>query len=78
MRITACFIWGAYSIEVQSLLMLMNNLITLSSTLFISYYKVKEIIYDYKKKQMIIYTELQNNELQNNESKDDNILTEKV
>jgi uncharacterized protein with PQ loop repeat len=78
MRLTACFIWGAYSIEIDSLLMLINNLITLSSTLFIGYYKVNEIIYDYKKKQIIIYTELQNNELQNNESKDDNILTDNV
>jgi uncharacterized protein with PQ loop repeat len=27
MRLTACFIWGAYSIEINSLLMLINNLI---------------------------------------------------
>ena len=75
MRLTACFIWGAYSIEIDSLLMLINNLITLSSTIFIGYYKVKEIVYDYKKKQIIAYVELQNNELQNTESKDENILT---
>ena len=28
MRITACFIWGAYSIEIGSLLMIINHLIT--------------------------------------------------
>ena len=67
MRIAACFIWSAYSIEIQSLLMLINNLITLLSTLFISYYKIKEIIYDYKKKQINIYIEL------NNQIKDENM-----
>ena len=48
MRLSACFIWGAYAIEINSLLMLINNLITLSSTMFICYYKVNEIISDYK------------------------------
>ncbi len=60
MRLTACFIWGAYSIEIESLLMLINNLITLSSTMFIGYYKIKEIIYDYKSKKIIVYAEIQN------------------
>ena len=45
MRVFSCLIWGSYSIEIKSLLMLINNLITLSSTIFIGYYKVKEIIY---------------------------------
>jgi uncharacterized protein with PQ loop repeat len=71
MRLAACFIWGAYSIEINSLLMLINNLITLSSTVFIGYYKVKEIVYDYKSKKIIMYTEIQNKD-------DDNILTNTV
>ncbi len=62
MRITACFIWGAYSIEINSLLMLINNLITLLSTIFISYYKTHEIIRDYKNKNLSEYMQIQNNE----------------
>jgi uncharacterized protein with PQ loop repeat len=64
MRLTACFIWGAYSIEIDSLLMLINNLITLSSTIFICYYKINEIIYDYKSKKIIMYAEIQDLEKQ--------------
>jgi len=64
MRLSACFIWGAYSIEIESLLMLINNLITLSSTIFIGYYKVKEIIYEYKLKKNIVYVEINNIEFQ--------------
>jgi uncharacterized protein with PQ loop repeat len=72
MRLTACFIWGAYSIEINSLLMLINNLITLSSTLFIGYYKTKEVMNDYRTKQINIYTEVKNKE------NDDNILIDNV
>ncbi len=64
MRLTACFIWGAYSIEIDSLLMLINNLITLSSTIFIGYYKVNEIIHDYKSKKIIMYAEIKDLEKQ--------------
>lgn len=60
MRVSACFIWGAYSIEISSLLMLINNLITLLSTLFIGYYKIKEIITDYKNKNINEYMQIQN------------------
>lgn len=74
MRITACFIWGAYSIEINSLLMLINNLITLLSTLFICYYKSHEIIADYKLKNINEYVEIQNNiensDYQNNKTDD--------
>ena len=62
MRLAACFIWGAYSIEINSLLMLINNLITLCSTIFIGYYKVKEIMYDYKSKSINVYIEVENKE----------------
>ncbi len=74
MRLTACFIWGAYSIEIESLLMLINNLITLSSTLFIGYYKVKEIIYDYKSKKIIVYAEINNLEIIDLEKQDEIML----
>ena len=72
MRLTACFIWGSYSIEINSLLMLINNLITLCSTIFIGYYKVKEIIFDYKSKRINVYVEVENKE------NDDKILIDNV
>ncbi len=62
MRVAACVIWGAYSIDINSLLMLINNLITLLSTIFISYYKTHEIIRDYKNKNLSEYMQIQNNE----------------
>ena len=58
MRLSACFIWGAYSIEINSLLMLINNLITLSSTIFIGYYKTRELISDYKAKRNKDYAQI--------------------
>ncbi len=80
MRVTACIIWGAYSIEIESLMMLINNLITLSATGFISYYKIKEIINDYKLKQYNEYMKLSqpNANVQNDIFKDDEPLDIKV
>jgi uncharacterized protein with PQ loop repeat len=66
LRIIACLIWGAYSIEISSLLMLINNLITLLSTIFLGYYKVKEIIYDYKNRRVNVYMEVNDNNINNN------------
>ena len=71
MRVTACFIWGAYSIEIESLLMLINNLITLFSTLFLGYYKTKEIINDYKLKNINEYMQIYN---QDNNQKNNQII----
>ena len=80
MRVSACLIWGAYSIEIESLMMLINNLITLSATGFISYYKIKEIINDYKLKQYNEYMKLHQpyNSVQNDLFKDDEPLDIKV
>jgi hypothetical protein len=41
--------------------MLINNSITLLSTIFIGYYKVKEIIYDYKNKKVYVQIENEQN-----------------
>jgi uncharacterized protein with PQ loop repeat len=62
MRLSACFIWGAYSIQINSLLMLINNLITIFSTIFICYYKTKELISDYNIKKNKEYIEINNND----------------
>jgi uncharacterized protein with PQ loop repeat len=72
LRIMACLIWGAYSIEISSLLMLINNLITLLSTIFLGYYKVKEIIHDYRNKKNTNYVEINENNLENIETNDTN------
>jgi hypothetical protein len=50
LRIVGNLIWIGYAIEVSSLLMLINNIVTVLSSVFISYYKALEIIADYKKK----------------------------
>ena len=50
LRIVGNLIWIGYAIEVNSLLMMINNIVTVLSSIFISYYKVLEIIADYKKK----------------------------
>ena len=60
LRVIGNIIWVAYSIEVDSLLMLINNLVTVSASIFIGYYKVKEIINNKRKH---IYSQL--NDLEN-------------
>lgn len=49
LRIIGNLIWVGYSIEIDSFLMLINNLVTVIASLFIGYYKIKEIYYDYYK-----------------------------
>ena len=44
LRIIGNTIWIEYAIEVNSLLMLTNNIVTVISSLFIGYYKLNEII----------------------------------
>jgi MtN3 and saliva related transmembrane protein len=50
LRIVANIIWVAYSIEINSLLMLVNNLVTVIASVFIGYYKALEMYDDYKTK----------------------------
>jgi MtN3 and saliva related transmembrane protein len=47
-RIIGNLIWIQYAIEVDSLLMLINNLVTVISSAFIGYYKIKELIGEYR------------------------------
>ncbi len=72
LRIISNIIWTAYAIQISSLLMIINNLITIFSTMFISYYKIKELIIEYRPKYNIInnndnndnnYNNIDNNEL---------------
>ncbi len=50
MRFVGNTIWIAYAVEVDSLLMLINNIVTVVSSAFVGYYKVIELYSDYKKK----------------------------
>ena len=53
LRIVGNIIWIPYSIEIGSTLMLVNTLVTVASSIFIGYYKVREII---NKKKYMIYS----------------------
>ena len=44
MRILGNMIWIGYAIEINSMLMLINNMVVIFSTIFLGYYKVLEII----------------------------------
>lgn len=48
LRIIGNLIWVIYSIYVTNLLMLINNVVTVGASVFVGYYKVREIINDRK------------------------------
>lgn len=50
LRIIGNTIWIGYAIEIDSFQMLLNNIVTVLASIFICYYKIKEIINDYKNK----------------------------
>jgi len=59
LRAIGTVIWLAYSIEIKAFLFIVANIVSLISSIFISYYKVRELYQDYKKKKyaMIIADE---------------------
>ena len=50
LRIIGNSIWIVYSINIDSLQMLINNCVTVFASIFISYYKVNELYAEYKYK----------------------------
>lgn len=46
LRIIGNLIWVIYSIYIANLLMLINNVVTVTASVFVGYYKVREIIRD--------------------------------
>ena len=48
MRIVGNSIWFTYSLEINNIQMIINNTITVSSSLFIGYYKYREIRHEYR------------------------------
>jgi len=59
LRIIGNFIWMVYSINIESLQMLINNCVTVFASLFISYYKCIELYndYNYRHKELTWSTE---------------------
>lgn len=49
-------IWIAYAIEIDSLLFLINNIVTVLSSAFIGYYKVKETLFN---RQQVLYEDVE-------------------
>lgn len=49
LRIIGNVIWVVYSIYVANLLMLVNNVVTVIASVFVGYYKVREMIADKKR-----------------------------
>ena len=80
MRILGNSIWIGYSIEINSALMLINNLVVVFSTMFLGYYKVLEIIKKRKTKSHSnfinndndTYTDTNNNTNNNTNTDNDN------
>jgi len=52
LRIVGNSIWIGYAIEIDSMMMLINNIITVSSSIFIAYYKVSELYKERLEKKM--------------------------
>jgi MtN3 and saliva related transmembrane protein len=48
LRILGNLIWVVYSVYIANLLMLINNVVTVAASVFVGYYKVREIIKDRK------------------------------
>ena len=51
LRVIGNAIWLVYSIYLSNLLMLINNVVTVIASVFVGYYKVREMVADYKEKQ---------------------------
>lgn len=64
LRIIGNVIWTAYAISINSMLMIINNMVTIFSSSFIGYYKIKEIIKERKEKKLLEYREILNSDFQ--------------
>jgi uncharacterized protein with PQ loop repeat len=53
MRVFGNSIWLAYSIELNTFLFLISNIVSVVASVFISYYKVQELYLEYKTKKPI-------------------------
>ena len=67
LRFLGNLIWIGYAVEINSMLMLINTLVTVLSSLFIGYYKIIEIYNDRKKSK---YLPLANLDIESNDNLD--------
>ena len=68
LRVIGNSIWLAYSIELNTFLFLICNVVSVGSSIFISYYKVIDNYKDYKKKHYsLLANEMDTNEMEANE-----------
>jgi uncharacterized protein with PQ loop repeat len=77
MRILGNMIWIGYAIEINSMLMLINNMVVIFSTIFLGYYKVLEIIKKRKtktktKRELTFDNSQTNHEKENENDNNDN------
>ena len=76
MRILGNMIWIGYAIEINSMLMLINNMVVIFSTIFLGYYKVLEIIKKRKtktKRELTFDNSQTNHETENDNNDNNNI-----
>lgn len=60
MRVFGNSIWLAYSIELNTFLFLISNIVSVVASVFISYYKVQELYLEYKTKNPIQHSNRSN------------------
>ncbi len=58
LRIIGNLIWIAYAININSLLLVINNSVTVAATAYLGYYKIQEMLNDRKRR---IYTQITTN-----------------
>ena len=61
MRVFGNSIWLAYSIELNTFLFLISNIVSVVASVFISYYKVQELYLEYKTKNPIQHSNSNSN-----------------
>ena len=57
MRIIGNTIWVAYAFEINSIQMIINNIVTVAASLFIGYYKYLELQKEYRQKRVLLRNE---------------------
>ena len=62
LRIIGNIIWTAYAISINSMLMIINNMVTILSSSFIGYYKIKELINERRGQGLLEYKQTLNDD----------------
>jgi len=68
LRVIGNSIWLAYSIELNTFLFLICNVVSVGASVFISYYKVVDLYKEYRTKQYsLLYNDIEVNEIEVND-----------